>query len=56
MEQALAPSGEAPDAGGERASSRSVAALIARLEGRYRGLGPVACRPAYGRRNANCLG
>ena len=35
MEQALALAGEARDAGGERASSPRVAALIARLEGRY---------------------
>ncbi len=35
MEQALAPSSEAPDAGGEGASRPGVAALIARLEGSY---------------------
>ncbi len=35
MEQALAPSSEAPDAGGEGASRPGVAALIAQLEGSY---------------------
>ncbi len=35
MEQALAPAGEAPDVRAERACGPAVAALLARLEGRY---------------------